>query len=147
MIAVVATAARAANRGGKGSAAHDLTLHPGTAGAAESLGARFVALDFTDEASVAAAADVVARAGGLDVFINNAGIVGPRPQVPETTAEDLRITFETNVFGPVRVVRAFTDLLDASAAHVVVNVSSGAGSLGYASDPNGPAADILLLGA
>jgi NAD(P)-dependent dehydrogenase (short-subunit alcohol dehydrogenase family) len=67
--------------------------------------------------------------------------------VPETTAEDLRITFETNVFGPVRVVRAFTDLLDASAAHVVVNVSSGAGSLGYASDPNGPAADILLLGA
>jgi NAD(P)-dependent dehydrogenase (short-subunit alcohol dehydrogenase family) len=120
--------------------------HDRGAAAAERLGTRFVALDVTDEASVAAAADVVGRAGGLDVLINNAGIVGPRPQVPETTAEDVLTTFETNVFGPVRVVRAFTDLLDASAAPVVVNVSSGVGSLGYASDPNGPAADILLLG-
>ena len=114
--------------------------------AAESLGARFVTLDVTDEASVAAAADVVAGEGGLDVLVNNAGIVGPRSQVPETTAEDVRVTFDTNVFGPVRVVRAFTELLDASAAPVVVNVSSGVGSLGYASDPAGPAADILLLG-
>jgi NAD(P)-dependent dehydrogenase (short-subunit alcohol dehydrogenase family) len=47
---------------------------------------------------------------------------------------------------PVRVVRAFTAPLDASSAPVVVNVSSGVGSLGYASAPGGPAADILLLG-
>ena len=114
--------------------------------AADRLGARFVTLDVTDGASVAAAADVVAEQGGLDVLINNAGIVGPRSQVPETTADDVRITFETNVFGPVRVLRAFTALLDASAGPVVVNVSSGVGSLGYASDPVGPAADILLLG-
>lgn len=114
--------------------------------AAEGLGARFVTLDVTDEESVAAAADVVVQQGGLDVLVNNAGIVGPRSQVPETTGEDMRITFETNVFGPVRVLRAFTGLLDASAAPVVVNVSSGVGSLGYASDPAGPAADILLLG-
>lgn len=115
------------------------------AAAAQSLGARFVTLDVTDGASVAAAADVVAEEGGLDVLVNNAGIVGPRSQVPETTGEDMRITFETNVFGPVRVLHAFTGLLDGSAAPVVVNVSSGVGSLGYASDPAGPAADILLL--
>jgi NAD(P)-dependent dehydrogenase (short-subunit alcohol dehydrogenase family) len=114
--------------------------------AAESLGARFVAMDVTDDASVAAATDIVARGGGLDVLVNNAGIVGPRSQVPETTAEDVRITFDTNVFGPIRVLHAFTELLDASSAPVVVNVSSGVGSLGYASDPHGPAADILLLG-
>ena len=114
--------------------------------AAERLGARFVTLDVTDEESVAAAADVVVQHGGLDVLVNNAGIVGPRSQVPETTGEDIRITFETNVFGPVRVLHAFTGLLDASTAPVVVNVSSGVGSLGYASDPAGPAADILLLG-
>jgi NAD(P)-dependent dehydrogenase (short-subunit alcohol dehydrogenase family) len=114
--------------------------------AAEGLGARFVTLDVTDEESVAAAADVVVQQGGLDVLVNNAGIVGPRSQVPETTGEDMRITFETNVFGPVRVLHAFTALLDASAAPVVVNVSSGVGSLGYASDPAGPAAEILLLG-
>jgi NAD(P)-dependent dehydrogenase (short-subunit alcohol dehydrogenase family) len=92
------------------------------AAAAESLGVRFV------------------------VLVNNAGIVGPRSQVRETTAEDVRLTFETNVFGAVRVVRAFTDLLDDSPAPVVVNVSSGVGSLAYASDPAGPAAEILLLG-
>jgi NAD(P)-dependent dehydrogenase (short-subunit alcohol dehydrogenase family) len=115
------------------------------AAAAQSLGARFVTLDVTDGASAPAAAEVVARESGLDVLVNNAGIVGPRSQVPETTGEDMRITFETNVFGPVRVLRAFTGLLDASAAPVVVNVSSGVGSLGYASDAAGPAADILLL--
>jgi NAD(P)-dependent dehydrogenase (short-subunit alcohol dehydrogenase family) len=116
------------------------------AAAAESLGARFVAMDVTDDASVVAARDVVAAAGGLDVLVNNAGIVGPRSPVRETTAEDVRVTFETNVFEAVRVVHAFTDLLDDSSAPVVVNVSSGVGSLGYASDPAGPAADILLLG-
>src|SRR2546421_497134 len=63
-----------------------------------------------------------------------------------TSAGEVRIPVETNVFGPVRVVHAFTELLDASSAPVVVNVSSGVGSLAYASDPGGPAADILLRG-
>jgi NAD(P)-dependent dehydrogenase (short-subunit alcohol dehydrogenase family) len=51
------------------------------AAAAESLGARFVELDVTDNSSVAAARDVVAGAGGLDVLVNNAGIVGPRSRL------------------------------------------------------------------
>ena len=41
--------------------------------AAEALGARHVALDVTDDASVAAAVETV---GALDVLINNAGISG-----------------------------------------------------------------------
>src|SRR4051812_7033587 len=49
--------------------------------AASSLGARFVALDVTDDASVAAAADFV---GSLDVLVNNAGVVGNRVPVAET---------------------------------------------------------------
>ena len=35
-------------------------------------------LDVTDEASVAAAVDVLVQAGGLDVLVNNAGIAGAR---------------------------------------------------------------------
>jgi NAD(P)-dependent dehydrogenase (short-subunit alcohol dehydrogenase family) len=103
--------------------------------AADAVGARFVQLDVTDEASVAAAAHTV---GSLDVLVNNAGISGQRADVAQTTAEHMRSIYETNVFGPVRVLHAFLPLLERSAAPVVVNVSSGLGSLAIAADPDGP---------
>jgi NAD(P)-dependent dehydrogenase (short-subunit alcohol dehydrogenase family) len=104
--------------------------------AAGELGARFVALDVTDDASVAAAAEQVAAAGGLDVLINNAGISGGRIPVPEVTPDDIRRVLETNVVGIVRVTQAFVPLLERSANPVIVNVSSGMGSLGVTSDPD-----------
>ncbi|WP_406444636.1 SDR family oxidoreductase [Streptomyces sp. NBC_00631] len=112
--------------------------------AAKELGARFVLLDVTDDASVEAAAKTVAADGGLDVLINNAGIESRTPDnsVPtaETVTADLmRNTFETNVFGVVRVLHAFLPLLQRSAAPVVVNVSSGLASLTALSDPDHPA--------
>src|SRR5690606_18216273 len=76
------------------------------AAAAEALGARFVELDVTDDASVAAAAGRVARETGLDVLVNNAGITGPRVGVPETTAEHVRAVHDTNVLGIVRMLGA-----------------------------------------
>jgi NAD(P)-dependent dehydrogenase (short-subunit alcohol dehydrogenase family) len=102
--------------------------------AAASLGARFVLLDVTDDASVTAAAATIGAAGGLDVLVNNAGISGGRVPVPETTVEDLRGIYETNVFGAVRVTQAFVPLLLASPAPVIVNVSSGMGSLAVTTD-------------
>ena len=112
--------------------------------AAQTLGARFLHLDVTDDASVAAAAQVVVEGGGLDVLINNAGI-SDRTPVAETTASDVQRLLDTNVLGPVRVLYAFTRLLDASSSPVVVNVSSAVGSLTYASDPQGPFAELNLL--
>jgi len=103
--------------------------------AADALEARFVQLDVTDDASVAAAAQTV---GALDVLINNAGISGGRIGPSEASADDMRAVYETNVFGPVRVLHAFLPLLEKSAAPVVVNVSSGLGSLGLAADRDGP---------
>jgi NAD(P)-dependent dehydrogenase (short-subunit alcohol dehydrogenase family) len=102
--------------------------------AAQELGGRFVALDVTDDASVASAVERVAAAGGLDVLVNNAGILGRRKPVPEMTADDLRLVFDTNVFGIVRVTRAFLALLERSADPVIVNVSSGMGSLAVTTD-------------
>ncbi|MFJ3289587.1 SDR family oxidoreductase [Streptomyces sp. NPDC086669] len=112
--------------------------------AAERIGARFVLLDVTDDASVQAAAKTVEADGGLDVLVNNAGIElrGPDNSVPaagDTTADEMRTVFETNVFGVVRVTHAFLPLLQRSPAPVVVNVSSGLASLAGLSDPDSPA--------
>lgn len=105
--------------------------------AAERLGARFVQIDVTDEDSVKAAAEFVrADAGRLDVLVNNAGIVGARKPVGETTGTDMMTTYDTNVFGVVRVTHAFLPLLEASDAPVVVNVGSGLGSLAATGDPD-----------
>jgi NAD(P)-dependent dehydrogenase (short-subunit alcohol dehydrogenase family) len=103
--------------------------------AADELGAGFVQLDVTDDASVATAVETV---GELDVLVNNAGISGGRITPSDATAEDMRGVYETNVFGVVRVLHAFIPLLEGSSAPVVVNVSSGVGSLGLAADPEGP---------
>jgi NAD(P)-dependent dehydrogenase (short-subunit alcohol dehydrogenase family) len=100
--------------------------------AADELGARFVHLDVTDDASVAGAVESVGR---LDVLVNNAGISGGRISPSEATADDMRAVYETNVFGPVQLLHAFIPLLEKSEAPVVVNVSSGLGSLGVAADP------------
>jgi NAD(P)-dependent dehydrogenase (short-subunit alcohol dehydrogenase family) len=101
--------------------------------AADELGARFVQLDVTDDASVARAA---AEVGELDVLINNAGISGGRIPVPEVTPADVRKVLETNVIGIVRVTQAFVPLLERSENPVIVNVSSGMGSLAVTSDPD-----------
>lgn len=112
--------------------------------AAAELGARLVVLDVTDDASVEAAAKTVEADGGLDVLVNNAGIEARLPDngVPgaaEVTADLMRTSFETNVFGVVRVTHAFLPLLRRSEAPVIVNVSSGLASLARVSDPGDPA--------
>ncbi|SEQ95480.1 NADP-dependent 3-hydroxy acid dehydrogenase YdfG [Lentzea xinjiangensis] len=112
--------------------------------AAERLGARLVLLDVTDDASVEAAAAAVAADGGLDVLVNNAGVEGRTDAgevlgAADTTAGLMQTLFDTNVFGLVRVTRAFLPLLQRSAAPVVVNVSSGLASISRVSTPGTPA--------
>ncbi|GHJ41101.1 short-chain dehydrogenase [Streptomyces sp. TS71-3] len=111
--------------------------------AAAELGARLVLLDTTDDESVAAAARAVEAGGGLDVLVNNAGVEerGPGNSVigpADLTPDIVRRTFETNVFGTVRVLHAFLPLLERSAAPVVVNLSSGLGSLARITEPGTP---------
>jgi NAD(P)-dependent dehydrogenase (short-subunit alcohol dehydrogenase family) len=103
--------------------------------AADALGARFVQIDVTDDASVAAAAaDVAANEGSIDVLINNAGILGPHTPADQLTAADASAVFDVNVIGIVRVTHAFLPLLRKSANPVIVNVSSGMGSFAATHD-------------
>jgi NAD(P)-dependent dehydrogenase (short-subunit alcohol dehydrogenase family) len=109
--------------------------------AADELGARFVRLDVTDDASVTAAFEQIEADGGLDVLVNNAGVEGRLPDngivtPADTTAEEMRAIFETNVFGLVRVTHAFLPLLRRSASPVIVNLSSGLASLTDLSNPD-----------
>ncbi|MEU2256739.1 SDR family NAD(P)-dependent oxidoreductase [Nocardia xishanensis] len=109
--------------------------------AAEQLGGRAVQLDVTDDVSVRAAVAAIEADGGLDVLVNNAGIAVEWLETnavigaADLTSEVMRQTFETNVFGTVRVLHAFLPLLRRSTAPVVVNVSSSLASLARVATP------------
>jgi NAD(P)-dependent dehydrogenase (short-subunit alcohol dehydrogenase family) len=102
---------------------------------ANELGAQLLVVDVTDDASVAAAVDATSQ---LDVLINNAGIAGKQRPPAEADLDDMATVFETNVYGPTRMLKAFTTLLEASPAPVVVNVSSAVGSLGRNAQSGSP---------
>ncbi|WIE65281.1 SDR family NAD(P)-dependent oxidoreductase [Curtobacterium sp. MCLR17_036] len=104
--------------------------------AAEALGAHTVQLDVTDDGSVAAAVALLGdRVGRLDVLVNNAGVLGEVAPPAEMTVDQIRAVYETNVFGLVRVTRAFLPLLRRGAHPSVVNVTSGLGSFTLTGDP------------
>jgi NAD(P)-dependent dehydrogenase (short-subunit alcohol dehydrogenase family) len=112
--------------------------------AAKEIGAQWLALDVTDDASVAAAAaELTGREGRLDILVNNAGVTGAHATIETLTAEAMREAYEVNVFGIVRVTQAFVPLLRASQAPVIVNVSSLLGSFGAVSNPYGPQYEIF----
>lgn len=89
-----------------------------------------VALDVTDDASVAAAATQLEEQGGLDVLVNNAAITGGMPQEPtKVSAEQVLTVVDTNVVGVIRVTNAMLPMLRRAASPRIVNVSSTVGSL------------------
>ncbi|WP_326948334.1 SDR family NAD(P)-dependent oxidoreductase [Amycolatopsis sp. NBC_01307] len=103
--------------------------------AAADLGARFVQLDVTDDASVhAALATIGAAEGRLDVLVHNAGVLGNEPLDGPAA---LRV-FDTNAVGIVRVTEAALPLLRKSSNPTVVTVSSSAGSFWAVTNPDRP---------
>jgi len=117
--------------------------------AAEDLGARFVQLDVTDDASVADAVATIAASGtGLDVVVNNAGIARRAGGAGMTEAMDgpsVLDVFDTNAVGVVRVTEAALPLLQQSANPVVVNVSSALGSFWATHEPTRPASHFVSI--
>ncbi|MEV7322248.1 SDR family oxidoreductase [Streptomyces sp. NPDC093970] len=95
--------------------------------------ARLLVLDVTEPGSIERAAD---RVGRLDALVNNAGVQPVTGPPTETGVEDLRRTYETNVFGVVAVTNAFLPALRRAPHPRVVNVSSGTASLTWSTHPN-----------
>jgi NAD(P)-dependent dehydrogenase (short-subunit alcohol dehydrogenase family) len=114
------------------AAGHDvvLTARDGAAAArsAQEVGARSLALDVTDPASVAAAAAALPE---LDVVVHNAAAyVDWAETVSGADLDAARRVMETNLYGPWRLTQAVLPALRRSPAGRVVAVSSGAGSHG-----------------
>lgn len=87
-----------------------------------------IRLDVTKPEEIAAAVQTVRSAGrGLHGLVNNAGVavVGPLTQA---RMEDLDFVFDVNVFGPVRVTKAFAPLILESGGRITT-ISSIAGIL------------------
>jgi NAD(P)-dependent dehydrogenase (short-subunit alcohol dehydrogenase family) len=108
--------------------------------AADGADVRFLPLDVTDADSVkSAAAWIEETFGHLDVLVNNAGIsMENRRPVTEVSADQMRRTYETNVFGVVTVTSTLLPLLRRAGGARIVNVSSMLGSLSMAADPQEP---------
>jgi len=83
---------------------------------------RVVALDVTDEQSIAAALEA---SGPIDVLVNNAGI-GVVGAFEATPMSHIRKVFDTNTFGAMAMTQAVLPLFREQNSGVVVNVTSSA---------------------
>jgi len=89
--------------------------------------------DVSDRAAVENLfAEAVAKLGGLDVLVNNAGIAGPTSKVDEMNPEDWDRCLDICLTGQFNCTRLAVPLLRQSKNASIVNISSAAGRLGFA---------------
>lgn len=88
-------------------------------------------LDVTSQKSIYILCQFVAsEIGHLDILINNAAINYDTWQSTiEANLDEVHQTFETNFYGPWRLIQAFLPLMKRNHYGRIVNVSSGAGSI------------------
>jgi NAD(P)-dependent dehydrogenase (short-subunit alcohol dehydrogenase family) len=90
-------------------------------------GVVFLPLDVTDDQSVAGAMrEVLDRSGRIDVLVNNAGF-GVAGAAEESSIEQARALFETNLFGAMRMIRAVLPHMRERGSGRIINVSSFVG--------------------
>ena len=98
-----------------------------TLGEKESLPIHILELDVTNDASVERAVNAaIAKAGRIDVAINNAGYYLTGLEEAVTTEQAQRL-MDTNFLGPVRVNRAVLPHMRRQRSGVLMHISSGAG--------------------
>jgi len=87
-------------------------------------GVEYVACDVTSDASVeAATAEVLAKAGRIDLLVNNAG-VGLVAGAEESSLEQAKSLFDVNVFGLIRMTKAVLPTMRRQRTGRIVNISS-----------------------
>jgi NAD(P)-dependent dehydrogenase (short-subunit alcohol dehydrogenase family) len=87
-------------------------------------GVVFLPLDVTDDDSVIGVVrEVLDRSGRIDVLVNNAGL-GIAGAAEESSIEQARALFDTNLFGSIRMTRAVLPQMREQGSGRVINVSS-----------------------
>ncbi len=89
-----------------------------------------VALDVRNTESIQkAVSEVIEKSGRLDIVINNAGvgITGPLEEIP---SEEIKNNFETNLFGPIEVMKAVLPQMRTQKSGLIINITSIAGYMG-----------------
>ncbi|MFO7568499.1 MAG: SDR family NAD(P)-dependent oxidoreductase [Smithellaceae bacterium] len=90
-------------------------------------GMETAALDVTDAKSISACVKaVVAKAGRIDVLVNNAGyaLIGP---MIDLSIDDLKHQFDTNVIGLVALTKAVAPYMIKQRSGLIVNIASVSG--------------------
>ena len=88
-------------------------------------------LDVTKDESVRNAIQQIAsEAGRIDVVVNNAGY-GLTGAFEDLSIEEIKAQYETNFFGAIRVTQAVLPIMRKQRSGKIINISSGAGRLGY----------------
>jgi len=104
-----------------------------------------VETDVTDSASAAGCiAAVIAQLGGVDVLVNNAGVVGGHLG-EAVTEEDWDACFAVNVKGPWIMGRALVSHFKERGGGKVINISSIGGREGVPMFPNYTASKAALI--
>jgi NAD(P)-dependent dehydrogenase (short-subunit alcohol dehydrogenase family) len=97
--------------------------------AAAGVSVEVLQLDVNERASVEkAVAEVIKRAGRIDVVVNNAGISTEGP-IEDFDDDEVAAVFQTNVFGVIRMARAVLPHMRAQKSGTIVTVSSGLGKV------------------
>jgi NAD(P)-dependent dehydrogenase (short-subunit alcohol dehydrogenase family) len=97
----------------------------------ERLPLQVIHLDVNDEASIRNSIEkVVSEKERIDVLVNNAGygLVGA---FEDLSVEEIKSQFETNFFGIIRLTQQVLPIMRQQKSGTIVNVSSGAGRIGF----------------
>lgn len=76
-----------------------------------------------------AIAEIIEKSGRVDVVINNAG-VGITGPIEETPIEEIKNNFETNLFGPIEIMKAVLPAMRSQKSGLIINITSIAGYMG-----------------